>query len=318
METLILIEPDFREASGTLIRELYTGGYEKTHYGQLLNCLQDGNYIGSELQLLIIAPPHQIHARAANILGKFAEAIIVEACNNSPEINQYIANSARFAKRLTNTYVGRFTAIGTGLNTTRDHPIYYIHHQPHDKQADVIWVDKRNARSLLMCPNTAGFGGIPAGLQLKVSFDWRNIGYSAKFPNYDKPILYFDMKNDWNSLSDYIESKKRAYSANPSNQWHTVSLIKPNEITEEIKQQLWWFYDYLIKLIEGKIKPQYIIDKAKAEGDAALGASITAGQRIIVSSSAIEEGDRLLRNEQMNNSPNQSLSDLVGKISSGF
>ena len=311
MSELILVNPLDGPNTGSIITNLYSS--EPTYYNTMVDFLISENHIGSNLQLLIVSGPN-VHKRAAQILGFLAEAVLVQQCNASPEINHYIANSARFAKRLNNAYVDRYTAIVTGLKSTENHPLYYFHHQPHEKQTDVIWVDKRNARSLLMQPNTIGFGGIPAGLQVKVSFDWKNVGYKPEFSKYGHPIMYFDMNNDWSYLNSYIQSKKTEFSFDPLSQWHQVHLIQPNEITEGIKQQLWWMYGKLVDLINGEITPKYLIDMAKAEGMSAVGAAITGGEQLIITKKAVQESEHILSMEELSSFPSQAVINLARNL----
>lgn len=298
MSELILVDPVYGSNADPVIRSLYASSIS-THYNTLVDFLISENHIGSNLQLLIISGEN-VHMRVAQILGHLAEAIIVQQCNSDPYINHFIANTARFAKRLTNTYVDRFTAIATGLNSTKNHPLYRSHHQPNDKQTDVLWVDKRNVKSLLLRPNTQGFGGIPAGLQVKVSFNWANVGYSQNFSDYNHPIMYFDMNDDWSLLDGYIKSKKDEHRYNPLSGWHSVELIQPNEIIQTIKLQLWWLYRKLIEVVNGEITPQYLIDLAQAEGMAAVGAAITGGERLVITTKAITESELILNTENFN------------------
>lgn len=268
-------------------------------YNAFLDICTSEGFIGSELEFL--KRPNTNTEEGVNyLLGKFAEALIVMKCNDIPEYNHFFAHEARLAQRTNNPFIDRFVAIGTGLQQTRIHPLYNFHCQMNDQQRDIVWVNKRDVKSLLTVPNRSGY---IAGLQIKVSSDWR-YAYK-KIKDYLMPMVYFDLNNDWHQLDATITREKALSWDSGLTDWQHVHLVPQNDIVQEIKSDLLLFRQLLIKLVHNEISVQYIIDMAKYEGNANLGHAITSGftpnSQIIVSKTALLNCEQILQEELQNN-----------------
>lgn len=268
-------------------------------YNSFLNICQNEGHIGSDLEF--IGKPNTDTENGMNyILGKFAEALIVTWCNKYPECNHFFAHEARLANLMIPRYLDRFVAIGTGLLQTKNHPLYHGHTQMREQQRDIVWVDKRQAKSLLTVPNMNGF---IAGLQIKVYSDWRNA--FSKIESYQLPIIYFDLNNDWIELDKEINRQKDLSSWNVYSPWRDVKLVKKHPIIEEMKNVLLGFRQLLIKLARKEIDIKYIIDKARFENIAEIGHAITQAAnpttQIVMPESALIECEQIFQMEQQYN-----------------
>lgn len=262
-----------------------------TDYNMFLDLSVSEKFIGSELQLLINHGENVV-LRVNQILGKYAEALIVRMCNLHPEINSYFAHIARFATRLNHTYIDRFVAVGTDLTSSLENPFMKFHMQVNDQQRDIIWVNKRDVIQLLTVPNKPGF---VADLQVKCYHNWHDLRYAIK--KYHMPIVYFDMNDDYCFLKSFWDHKK----LDANSDWASVELVEPSEILADMKQRLKFYKTILLRLLNQEISVQYVIDRAKYEGDIEFGraisgtSTINSGQ-IIIPSSAIKESLLILAN----------------------
>ena len=268
-----------------------------SNYNTFVDISLSENFIGSELQLLI-NHNGDVEQRVNQILGKYAEAIIVHTCNKYAEINAYFAHIARFALRENPAFVNRYVAIGTDLNSTLNSPYMIYHRQANDQQRDIVWVNKKDVMQLLTVPNRTGY---IAGLQVKCYHNWSNLKLDVT--KYCMPIVYFDMNDDYGMLKAFIDSKKSLGGSLFENPWVNVTLVEPSDILAELKQKLNFFKRTLIQLLNKQITVQYVIDMAKAEGRTEIGRAITGpssvhSQQIIVPHSSIQESQMLITSEQ--------------------
>ncbi len=97
-------------------------------------------------------------------LGKAAEAVIVERCSESEDINykMFCIATGKMAHRKT---AKQFEAIGTGLIDTRTS--HERHYNPKDTQRDIIFVNQADIPALMS--NATQIAGQCAGLQVKTS-----------------------------------------------------------------------------------------------------------------------------------------------------
>jgi len=205
-------------------------------------------------------------AKVAILLGKYAEAIMVMNCNGDDSFNRHFARIARGGqKRATkNKFLDNFTAISTGSQKTKR--LFRRHYQYSESQRDIVWVDNRHLEELLTRPRKRGD---IAGIQLKVSYDWKNLKNSLT--QYYYPILYFSMSDDWNDLNDYINQMKN----DGVRDFDHVELVPIDDYSNEVLKTLEYFEYLLTELINGELSIRYLIDQAQAENSSAIGHAIT-------------------------------------------
>ena len=109
---------------------------------------------------------HDLHITVMRLLGKVAEAVIVDECNKNILANQKWGKVARRGRR-TNKSLDSFKAVGTGLKSTQK--LYSTKYNPADTQRDIIWINKENEKQELLQIGSNSNNGIIAGIQLKVS-----------------------------------------------------------------------------------------------------------------------------------------------------
>jgi len=232
-----------------------------------------------------------VRARVAILLGKYAEALMVMNCNENGSFNRHFARKARFGRKSPNDYLNNFTAIGTGSPETKAH--YRMHYQYSESQRDVVWVDKRDVMQLLTVPKKHG---AVAGLQLKVSYDWRNL--KEKLTQYYYPILYLSMNNDWHDLNDYINRKKK----DGDREYDKVTLLEMDSYSYDLLDTLHYFQGELINLINRKYTVRYLIEKAIAERQTAVGHAISklpyAEQELLITAQTINEAREIHQRER--------------------
>lgn len=221
-------------------------------------------------------------SKVAILLGKYAEALMVMNCNQNDSFNRHFARKARFGNKSPNDFLNNFVAIGTGSTLTKAN--YRMHYQYSESQRDIVWVDKRDLLQLLTIPKRHG---ATAGLQIKVSYDWKSL--KNKVTQYYYPILYFSMNDDWHELSDYIDIKKE--EGDPD--YEKVTLLPMDDYSDKILDMLYLFEDQLEKLIEGKITLKYLIEKSIEEKQTALGHALSrlpgSEHGCIISAKSIQE-----------------------------
>lgn len=272
---LIRIETDNFLTKSTSLFESKT--IVKTHYNKLLQLMtNEGDILVTRADQslsagLQLSDKDTVHHKVSVLLGKYAEAIMVMQCNNHPSINRYFARIARLGRLSSNDYLNNFVAIGTGLYSTDNNPNYSHHHQPNERQRDIVWVDKRELLSLLTIPKKPG---AIAGIQIKVSYNWRNV-LKKDITRYRFPILYFDMNNDWDRLDGYIKQKKKDSEITGDTKFNNINLVPKNEYTDAMEDILKWFEKKLIAIVEGKLTIEKLIEMARIEEDAALGHALT-------------------------------------------
>jgi len=242
-------------------------------------------------QLLLRRDTQTVKAKVAILLGKYAEALMVMSCNDSDSFNRHFARKARFGKKSSNDFLNNFTAIGTGsVRTKNDYPMHY---QYSESQRDVVWVDKRDVIQLLTVPKKRG---AVAGLQLKVSYDWRNL--VGKITQYYYPILYLSLSNDWDELNDFINRKKKDRVP----EYEKVCLLEIDGYSSDLLNNMYYFERELRNLIEGKYTIKYLIEKTIAEKETAIGHALSklpnADHECLITAKSIDEAREIHRRER--------------------
>ncbi|MEX3954152.1 hypothetical protein AB4Y40_41600 [Paraburkholderia sp. EG287B] len=191
------------------------------------------------------------HVATMRVLGKIAEAVVVQECNESILANRKWGMVARRGNALHWT-LDQFQAIGTGLaSTQRDHPTKY---NPTDTQRDVLWVRKSNAKHELLEVVRGGNSGNIAGLQIKVSQDGFKYIYRSDVARgkYEVPLVYFDLSNDYYRLANAIYNEERDVRIG-------VDLVRGRDISPECHDLLESYYWVVLNLVSGKLSLNNLI-----------------------------------------------------------
>jgi 3-deoxy-7-phosphoheptulonate synthase len=194
------------------------------------------------------------------ILGRIAEAIIVRDCNNNEILNNIWFSKARLMKNTNKKFSKKFKAIGTGLLSTKKQ--FSQKYNPFDPQRDIVWIDKKD-RYALVSKKSSQISGLIAGLQIKVSTDYKNyILQDILNSKYENPIVYFDLNEDFYNLVGYLTSN---------------NVIQPNEIGTNIIQgksinvnthiELLHYYELINAIINNKLTIEHLISNPDAYGD---------------------------------------------------
>lgn len=179
------------------------------------------------------------------ILGKIAEAIVVRNCNNNEYLNRIWFSKARL-KRANKKTVRNFTAIGTGLLSTKKN--FFQKYNPSDPQRDIIWIDKNENYALIPNKNTLQ-SGLVAGLQLKVSSDYHKYILDAILKSkYENPIVYFDLNNDFYNLIEYLISNKLIEVSEVGK-----NIIQGKSLDPTAHQELLYYYDLVKAIVNNKL-----------------------------------------------------------------
>lgn len=238
---------------------LQTAAYGST----LLDVLIEESYISEDLVLKQILTGNA-HADATRLIGCIAESLIVNLCNEYPEVNRTLGMYARFGAR-SHKKLDDYVAVATGSMRTKNN--YRQHYNPSDTQRDIIWVEKDNTQNQLLCISSDNnVSAKPAGLQVKASHDGLNYVLPS-IQNYHYPILYFDLNNDWGAVN------KAVMNNHPES-----TLINPDEIQHEIKHILKGYFDIIVSVIRGEITIEQVIQDAKYDGDSVLSTGIDVAE----------------------------------------
>lgn len=233
-----------------------------TYGGTLLDVLIEESYVSEDLVLIHVLTGNP-HADATRLIGSIAESLVVNLCNQYPEVNRALGMHARFGVR-PHKKLDEYIAVATGSARTKR--LFPQHYNPSDTQRDIIWVEKDNTENQLSCIGSSRVSGKPAGLQVKASHDGVNYVLPT-IQDYHYPILYFDLNGDWGIVKNAVMSE------HPSS-----TLIHPDEIQYEIKYILKGYFDIIISLFRGEITINRIIRDARYNGDSILGAGLDAAE----------------------------------------
>ncbi|WP_312271552.1 hypothetical protein [Pseudomonas sp.] len=234
-----------------------------TYGNTLLDVLIEESYISEDLKLKQVLTGNA-HADATRLIGSIAESLIVNVCNSTPEVNRTLGMYARFGQR-PHKKLDDYVAVATGSMRAKNH--FFQHYNPCDTQRDVIWVEKDDTSSQLLCisPNNS-VGAKPAGLQVKASHD--GVRYVVPtIQDYHYPVLYFDLNGDWGEVQKTVIAQH----------WN-ATLIHPDEIQHEIKHILKGYFDIVVALIRGETSVERVIQNSKWNGDLVLPAGIDGAE----------------------------------------
>jgi len=227
---------------------------QATRWGNsLLDILMQEEQItgGLELKRLFTDNPYN---DAIRMLGSIAEVMVVDLCNSNNNINRTLGKIARYGIRISNS-LDDYLAVATGSLKTKN--LYNQHYNPNDTQRDIIWINKEDNESQLLCVRGCAQFSKPAGLQIKVSNNYRNVLNSID--QYHYPVLYLDLNNDWADLSREIK-----------NRGLNIVLYHAEDLHDMMKEKLRGYFQILISLFNKDIDLKYIIDRAKSENDTNL------------------------------------------------
>lgn len=234
-----------------------------TYGNTLLDVLIEESYISENFVLKQIFTG-DAHADATRLIGSLAESLVVNLCNESPEVNRILGKYARFGQ-VSHRVLDRYVAVATGSMRARNN--YQQHYNPNDTQRDIIWVEKDNTENQLLCiRDNTGPSAKPAGLQVKASNDGLNYVVPT-IKKYHYPILYFDLNGDWG------EVQKSVSYHHPE-----ATMIHPDEIQHEIKHILRGYFDIVVALIRNEVSVQQVINESKYNGDSVISAGIDGAE----------------------------------------
>ncbi|MEB5924613.1 hypothetical protein [Franconibacter daqui] len=251
-----------------------------SHGASLLDVLTKENYLtlnqAGEPGLKFICTNNP-QGDATKLLGSIAEAIIVQECNNNPEFNRDMARHARGSSEMSEIPDG-YIAIATGSYQTKLH--HKNHYNPNDTQRDIIWVDKDDAALQLDSVSYSNNKNSvkPAGLQIKASYDYRNV--LRNIEKYAYPVVYFDMSNDWDYLNVAIRN------INKNGMGNAIKLVKPDGVLQYIKDRLSHYHQIIVALLKGECSMKQLIEEANYTNDSALGS--------VLDNAAPDSGDKII------------------------
>lgn len=211
--------------------------------------LIDVNEEGFLYAKIIITPDPNVSVM--RLLGKIAEAMVIEECLNNIEANRRWGMYARKGRR-PHRSLDNFRAIGTGLNSTQR--LYPTKYNASDPQRDVIWVNKGNEKEeLLQITNNTNCAN-SAGIQLKVSMDGFKYIYRRDIARgkYEVPLVYFDLSNDYYRLTNAIYSEEVDVEIG-------ADIIRGRDISISIHELLLSYYSVIYDLVTGKMTIDQII-----------------------------------------------------------
>ncbi|HBR3485226.1 TPA: hypothetical protein L9S60_005247 [Klebsiella pneumoniae] len=251
-----------------------------THGASLLDVLTKEDYLtmtqSGEPGLKFMSTGNH-HGDATKLLGSIAEALIVQECNNNSDFNRDLARHARGSSKLSEIPDG-YIAIATGSYQTKLH--HNTHYNPNDTQRDIIWVDKDDTELQLdsMLPTKNKNSVKPAGLQIKASYDYRNV--LRNIEKYAYPVVYFDMNDDWDDLHAAVSNLNRNDMAN------AITLIKPDAVLHYTKERLKNYHQIIVALLKGECTMKQLIEEANILNDSALGS--------VLDNAAEDSGDKVI------------------------
>ena len=181
-----------------------------------------------------------LHTKTMQHIGIIAEVLIVEECKKSTLQNKKWGKIARRGKNI-HKILDSYEAIGTGFNSTKNN--HLPKHNPNDTQRDIIWIKKEEpTEELLQIGNKQ-----KSGLQVKTSISGRANVIHRDITNgkYEVPIVYFDLNNDYNDLTNTIYKENNGVIIGQD-------IIRGKDISPTIHDELISYYSLIYNIISGK------------------------------------------------------------------
>lgn len=208
-----------------------------------------------------------------NLLGKIAEAVVVQRCHQNASVNELFIKYARRGNRKpSETFASKYCAVGTGLLTTQKmFPKFW---QPGDTQRDVVWVDisnpNPNKQMLLQQINSTLSSGSCAGLQIKVSSNGMKYIYQPLIKHtYYYPVLYFGTNGDFAEIAQTLMQNGYLHQDMIGVDFIDAKAVDPVAYDQVCN------YAYLIEnIFSGKMQPIDLI--RYANNDTTLATAISA------------------------------------------
>jgi hypothetical protein len=190
------------------------------------------------------------------LLGYLAEALIVERCYRYPEKNRLWGKYARRSQQKTGRAVeilDKYVALATGLDFTKRHPLYRTKYNPNDTQRDIIWVRKDKLKEELARTGSGSSDYHPAGLQIKVSIDGKNVLKQLRAKKeYEVPVVYFDLRRDFEWVAEQLRRDTEIFE---KTRWEIgVDLIRGSSVDPEIHDTLLHFLPLIEELVNGRLE----------------------------------------------------------------
>ena len=192
------------------------------------------------------------HITVMRLLGKIAEAVIVDECNKNIFANRKWGKVARRGRRVHKS-LDSFKAIGTGLKSTQNN--HSIKYNPADTQRDIIWINKENEKNELLQIGSNSNSAISAGLQIKVSHDGFKYIYRSDIARgkYEVPLIYFDLSNDYIKLTNAIYKEDLNIEIG-------YDIVRGYDISSEIHDLLISYYWLIYDLIDNKLNINQLVN----------------------------------------------------------
>ena len=192
------------------------------------------------------------HISVMRLLGKVAEALIVNKCTDDINKNRIWGMHARKGKR-PHKSIDQFRAVGTGLNSTQR--LFPTKYDPTDPQRDIIWINKENPKEELLQLTLSNNSAIPAGVQVKVSRDGFKYIYRTDVARgkYEVPLVYFDLSNDYYKLTNAIYQEMNQVEIG-------VDIVRGRDIDIECHEMLVSYYYLVLELVTGKMTMDQLIN----------------------------------------------------------
>lgn len=195
---------------------------------------------------------YDLHITVMRLLGKIAEAVIVDECNKNIFANRKWGRVARRGRRVHKS-LDSFKAIGTGLKSTQNN--HSTKYNPADTQRDIIWINKENEKNELLQIGSNPNSAISAGLQIKVSHDGFKYIYRSDIARgkYEVPLIYFDLSNDYIKLTNAIYKEELDIEIG-------YDIVRGYDISSEIHDLLISYYWLIYELIDGKLNINQLVN----------------------------------------------------------
>ena len=213
-----------------------------------------------------ISYKENINSKVGKLLGKIGEALIIRSCAEDKNQNRKWAQIARRGKKLVQT-PDDFEAIGTGLLST--HQRFKKRFYTNDPQRDIVWINKQQPNLELLTlkgvsKKKVNQGGNIAGIQVKVGGNAEYIIQSIKRNNYQVPVVYFDLNNDFKKVQLNLLRKKlrlKKLDQNFSREQiddlinnFELNIIRGRDIDENLHEELKEYSILLKEILSGKMR----------------------------------------------------------------
>ena len=207
-------------------------------------------------------------------MGKVAESIIVRRCRESLAL-QKLWMFYGSGKAVRDEIAKSFTAVGTGFKSTERH--YPTAYNPQDTQRDIIWIEKAGYHFSIY--GSTSDRSKDAGLQIKISkgsmfYDLRKCLIEK---TYEVPIVYFDLKNDYEKLFSSVMDNLQDESADSLRE----RFISVREADEDAYFEAEYYTEMIQAVIDRRIKIEDLVRRAEVYPTFGSAIMATAMQSVV-------------------------------------